>query len=68
MADHGVAPKEVAEASDRPSKIDSENGSSAYYIDPVKERRMMRKFDVGILWLWAVGLSAHATTDLFMTT
>lgn len=25
---------------------ESENGSSDYYIDPVKERRMMRKFDV----------------------
>lgn len=31
----------------------SENGSSDYFIDPVKERRMMRKFDVRCAGLWA---------------
>lgn len=37
--------KEVA-VSPNDSKPDSEHGSSDYYIDPVKESRMMRKFDV----------------------
>jgi hypothetical protein len=35
-----------ATASNGPSMPESENGSSDYYIDPVKEKRMMRKFDV----------------------
>lgn len=29
-----------------PTMLESDNGSSDYYIDHVKERRMMRKFDV----------------------
>lgn len=37
--------KEVA-VSPNDSKPDSEHGSSDYYIDPVKESRMMRKFDI----------------------
>lgn len=35
----GIAPNESL-------MPDSDNGSSEYFIDPVKERRMMRKFDV----------------------
>ena len=29
-----------------PTMLESDNGSSDYYIDHVKEKRMMRKFDV----------------------
>lgn len=41
--------KEVA-VSPNDSKPDSEHGSSDYYIDPVKESRMMRKFDVCLVF------------------
>lgn len=58
--DHQMAPNNMAEKLDDGSAHpvkgtttpdetmmpDSDNGSSHYYIDPVKERRMMRKFDV----------------------
>ena len=48
MAEHDVAPKKLTEVGEEPSKDDTENGSSGFYIDPIKERRMMRKFDVRV--------------------
>lgn len=34
--------------SGEPSMRESDHGSFDHYIDPVKERRMMRKFDVSL--------------------
>ncbi|KAL1861093.1 hypothetical protein Plec18170_001608 [Paecilomyces lecythidis] len=40
-----TSPKEATVSNDQHIP-DSDNGSSMHYIDPVKERRMMRKFDL----------------------
>lgn len=47
MADSGPpSTKESPPVLEQPTGQDSEHGSSDYYIDPVKEKKMMRKFDV----------------------
>lgn len=42
--------KEMASVDEATPKDESDNGSSDMYIDPVKEARMMRKFDVRIMF------------------
>ncbi|KFA77532.1 hypothetical protein S40288_08690 [Stachybotrys chartarum IBT 40288] len=43
---HAITPSKPATVANEQHASGSENGSSEYYIDPVKERRMMRKFDL----------------------
>jgi hypothetical protein len=60
MGHDNVGTGKDAMAPDAMVMAGSETGSTDYYIDPVKERKMMRKFDVSHL---RSGIQAMKTDD-----